>query len=45
VFGQIMAHRVEYADLTPLRSGESWSLEEGIVKSAASTSTGRRRRG
>jgi len=36
VFGQIMAHRVDYADLYFQYSrSESWSLEEGIVKSGS----------
>ena len=36
VFGQIMAHRVEYADLYfQYNRSESWSLEEGIVKSGS----------
>src|SRR5215475_9104611 len=36
VFGQIMAHRVEYADLYfQYTRSESWSLEEGIVKSGS----------
>ncbi|HEX9686058.1 MAG TPA: hypothetical protein VGA25_09450, partial [Burkholderiales bacterium] len=34
VFGQILAHRVDYADLYfQYTRSESWSLEEGIVKS------------
>ncbi|MEQ1773961.1 MAG: metalloprotease TldD, partial [Burkholderiales bacterium] len=34
VFGQIMQHQVDYADLYFQYSrSESWSLEEGIVKS------------
>src|SRR5512146_270325 len=36
VFGQIMAHRVDYADLYFQYSrSESWSLEESIVKSGS----------
>ena len=36
VFGHIMTHRVDYADLYFQYSrGESWSLEEGIVKSGS----------
>jgi TldD protein len=36
VFGQMMAHRVDYADLYFQYSrAESWSLEEGIVKSGS----------
>src|SRR3954470_15545527 len=36
VFGQIMSHRVDYADLYFQYSrNESWSLEEGIVKSGS----------
>ena len=36
VFGQIMAHRVDYADLYfQYTRSESWSLEEGIVKSGS----------
>ena len=36
VFGHIMAHRVDYADLYFQYSRcESWSLEEGIVKSGS----------
>ncbi|TXT26509.1 MAG: TldD protein [Gallionellaceae bacterium] len=36
VFGQILAHRVDYADLYFQYSrAESWSLEEGIVKSGS----------
>jgi TldD protein len=36
VFGQIMSHRVDYADLYFQYSrSESWSLEEGIVKSGS----------
>ena len=36
VFGQIMAHRVDYADLYFQYSrSECWSLEEGIVKSGS----------
>ncbi|HSE00071.1 MAG TPA: metalloprotease TldD [Burkholderiales bacterium] len=36
VFGQILAHRVDYADLYfQYTRSESWSLEEGIVKSGA----------
>jgi TldD protein len=36
VFGEIMAHRVDYADLYFQYSrSESWSLEEGIVKSGS----------
>jgi TldD protein len=36
VFGQILAHRVDYADLYFQYSrSESWSLEEGIVKSGS----------
>src|SRR5258705_13948069 len=36
VFGQIMAHRVEYADLYfQYTRSESWSLEESIVKSGS----------
>jgi len=36
VFGQIMAHRVDYADLYfQYKRSESWSLEEGIVKSGS----------
>ncbi len=36
VFGQILAHRVDYADLYFQYSrNESWSLEEGIVKSGS----------
>src|SRR5476649_1191553 len=36
VFGSIMAHRIDYADLyfQYVRS-EGWSLEEGIVKSGS----------
>ena len=36
VFGQLMSHRIDYADLyfQSTRS-ESWSLEEGIVKSGS----------
>ena len=38
VFGHIMAHRVDYADLYFQYSRcESWSLEEGIVKSGSFT--------
>lgn len=38
VFGQMMAHRVDYADLYFQYSrSESWSLEEGIVKSGSKT--------
>ena len=34
VFGQILAHKVDYADLYfQYTRSESWSLEEGIVKS------------
>jgi len=36
VFGQILAHRVDYADLYfQYARSESWSLEEGIVKSGS----------
>jgi TldD protein len=36
VFGQIMSHRIDYADLYFQYSrSESWSLEEGIVKSGS----------
>ena len=36
VFGHIMTHRVDYADLYfQYTRGESWSLEEGIVKSGS----------
>jgi TldD protein len=36
VFGQMMAHRIDYADLYFQYSrSESWSLEEGIVKSGS----------
>src|SRR5262245_52726121 len=36
VFGQIMSHRVEHADLYfQYTRSESWSLEEGIVKSGS----------
>ncbi len=36
VFGQIMAHRVDYADIYfQYNRSESWSLEEGIVKSGS----------
>jgi len=36
VFGQIMQHQVDYADLYFQYSrSESWSLEEGIVKSGS----------
>jgi TldD protein len=36
VFGQIMTHQLDYADLYFQYSrGESWSLEEGIVKSGS----------
>ena len=36
VFGHIMAHRVDYADLYfQYTRSESWSLEEGIVKSGS----------
>ena len=36
VFGQILAHKVDYADLYFQYSrSESWSLEEGIVKSGS----------
>ena len=36
VFGEIMSHRVDYADLYFQYSrNESWSLEEGIVKSGS----------
>jgi TldD protein len=36
VFGEILAHRVDYADLYfQYTRGESWSLEEGIVKSGS----------
>ncbi len=36
VFGQMLAHRVDYADLYFQYSrAESWSLEEGIVKSGS----------
>ncbi|MFN7086094.1 MAG: metalloprotease TldD [Burkholderiales bacterium] len=36
VFGKIMAHRVDYADLYFQYSrSESWSIEEGIVKSGS----------
>ncbi|MEW5905042.1 MAG: metalloprotease TldD [Pseudomonadota bacterium] len=36
VFGEIMAHRVDYADLYFQYSrAESWALEEGIVKSGS----------
>jgi TldD protein len=36
VFGQILTHRVDYADLYFQYSrNESWSLEEGIVKSGS----------
>jgi TldD protein len=36
VFGEIMTHRVEYADIYfQYNRSESWSLEEGIVKSGS----------
>src|SRR5687767_9811454 len=36
VFGQIMTHKVDYADLYFQYSrSESWSLEEGIVKTGS----------
>ena len=36
VFGQIMMHRIDYADLYfQYTRSESWSLEEGIVKSGS----------
>ena len=36
VFGQILAHKVDYADLYfQYTRSESWSLEEGIVKSGS----------
>ena len=36
VFGQLMAHRIDYADMYfQYGRGESWSLEEGIVKSGS----------
>ena len=36
VFGDIMTHRVDYADLYfQYTRGEAWSLEEGIVKSGS----------
>src|SRR3989338_4613774 len=36
VFGQMLAHRVDYADLYfQYARSESWSLEEGIVKSGS----------
>ena len=36
VFGQILAHKVDYADLYfQYTRNESWSLEEGIVKSGS----------
>src|SRR5262245_56861313 len=36
VFGEIMAHRVDHADLYfQYTRSESWSLEEGIVKSGS----------
>src|SRR5512146_1494423 len=36
VFGQILAHKVDYADLYfQYARSESWSLEEGIVKSGS----------
>ena len=36
VFGQMLAHRVDYADLYfQYNRSESWSLEEGIVKSGS----------
>src|SRR5258705_13984038 len=36
VFGQILAHKVDYADLYFQYSrSEGWSLEEGIVKSGS----------
>src|SRR5688572_7893121 len=36
VFGQICAHKVDYADLYfQYTRSESWSLEEGIVKSGS----------
>ena len=36
VFGQIMSHQVDYADLYFQYSrSEGWSLEEGIVKSGS----------
>src|SRR5215510_2649307 len=36
VFGQIMTHRVDHADLYfQYTRSESWSLEEGIVKSGS----------
>ena len=36
VFGQMLAHRLDYADLYfQYRRSESWSLEEGIVKSGS----------
>jgi TldD protein len=36
VFGQLMSHRIDYADLYfQYTRSESWSLEEGIVKSGS----------
>src|SRR5512142_3314767 len=36
VFGKMLAHRVDYADLYfQYGRSESWSLEEGIVKSGS----------
>ncbi|MEI7844110.1 MAG: DNA gyrase modulator, partial [Gallionellaceae bacterium] len=36
VFGKMLAHRVDYADLYfQYGRAESWSLEEGIVKSGS----------
>ena len=36
VFGDILSHHIDYADLYFQYSrGESWSLEEGIVKSGS----------
>src|SRR6478735_11189308 len=36
VFGQILSHQVDYADLYfQYCRSESWSLEEGIVKSGS----------
>ena len=36
MFGQILTHRVDYADLYfQYTRSEGWSLEEGIVKSGS----------
>ena len=36
VFGQILAHRIEYADIYfQYNRAEGWALEEGIVKSGS----------